>query len=148
MQYGGAYSFGGLIDRCLIPLPFLLGGVFFPGLVPPDPMDNSTSEVGIKPGDSHMMIQYQVDQFSHFWLVEYLVAQSQIKPRFISKVSCLTHFPLDLGCEDYTFYTMLMNLRMVMIPSSQIPSKHLNGIDPLMNLILLLLYSLQVYHAW
>ena len=40
------------------------------GLVPPNHTVNSVSVVSIKPGDSSMVIGYQVDEFTHTWLVE------------------------------------------------------------------------------
>ena len=59
--------------------------------------------VGIKPGDSHVVIGYQVDEFTHTWYVEWFVACSHIYPGFAGKVSSLTHFPLEPGCEYYSF---------------------------------------------
>ena len=46
-----------------IPLPSLHGGEgsSFPGLVPSNDMVNSESVMGIKPGDSGVVIEYQVD---------------------------------------------------------------------------------------
>ena len=44
---------------------------------------NPESAVGVKPGDSAVVIGYQVDEFTQAWLVE--------------------HFPLEPGCEDYSF---------------------------------------------
>ena len=65
--YGGAYSFGGLAKSHLIPLPSLLGreGSSFPGLVPSNDTVDSESAMGIKPGDSGVVIWYQVDEFTH-----------------------------------------------------------------------------------
>ena len=48
------------------------------------------------------MIWYQVDEFTHTWLVEHFIAQSHIYPGFISKVSTLTHFALKPVFEDYS----------------------------------------------
>ena len=65
-QYGGVYSFGGLAESHPIPAPPLHGGKStFPGLIPPDGMVNSKCEVGIKPGNSNVMIGYQIDEFTH-----------------------------------------------------------------------------------
>ena len=72
-------------------------------LVPLDDTVNSKSVVGIKPGDSDVVIGYQLDNFSYTWVVEYIVAMSQIYLWFMDKVSTLAHFPLELGCENYTF---------------------------------------------
>ena len=78
-------------------------GSSFPGLVPSDDAVNSESVMGIKPGDSGMVIWYQVDEFSCTWSAEWFVACSHIYPGFTGKVSSLTHFPLEPGCEDYAF---------------------------------------------
>ena len=79
-------------------------GSSFPDLVPSDDVANSESVMGIKPGDSSVVIGYQVDEFTHTWSAEQFVACSHIFPGFTSKVSSLTYFPLDLGCEDYAFF--------------------------------------------
>ena len=65
--YGGAYSFGGLAESHLIPLPSLNGGEgsSFPGLVPSSNIIDSEFVIGIKPGDSGVVIGYQVDEYSH-----------------------------------------------------------------------------------
>ena len=49
------------------------------------------------------VIGYQVDQFTRTWSAEHFVAHSHIYPGFTGKVSSLTHFPLEPGCEDYAF---------------------------------------------
>ena len=59
--------------------------------------------MGIKPGDSGVVIGYQVDEVIHTWSAEWFVAHSHIYPGFTGKVSSLTHFPLEQGCEDYSF---------------------------------------------
>ena len=59
--------------------------------------------MGIKPGDSSVVIGYQVDEFTHTWSAEQFVAHSHIYPGFTGNVSSLTHFPLEPGCEDYAF---------------------------------------------
>ena len=59
--------------------------------------------MGIKPGDSSVAIGYQVDEFTCTWSTEWFVACSHIYPGFTGKVSSLTHFPLEPGCEDYAF---------------------------------------------
>ena len=55
-----------------IPLPSLHGGQgsSFPGLVPSDATVNSESAMGIKPGDSGVVIGYQIDEFMHTWSAE------------------------------------------------------------------------------
>ena len=57
----------------------------------------------IKPSDSSVVIGYQVDEFTHTWSAQWFVAHSNIYPGFTGKVSPLTHFPLEPGCEDYVF---------------------------------------------
>ena len=51
---------------------FLHGGEgsYVPGLVPFNDKCESESEVGIKPGYSHVVIGYQVDEFTHTWSAE------------------------------------------------------------------------------
>ena len=71
-------------------------------------MVDSESAMGIKPGDSGVVIGYQVDEFTHTWSAEQFVACSHIYPGFTDKVSTLTHFPLELGCEDYSFLDQAM----------------------------------------
>ena len=78
-------------------------GLPFPGLVPSDDAVNSDSVMGIKPGDSSVVIGYQVDEFTRTWSAKQFVAHSRIYPGFTGKVSSLTHFPLEPGCEDYAF---------------------------------------------
>ena len=93
-----------------IPLPSLHGGdgSFFPGLVPSDDTVDPESAMGVKPGDCGMVIGYQVDEFTHAWSAEWFVAHSHIYPGFTGKVSSLTHFPLELDCEDYSFLDQAM----------------------------------------
>ena len=71
--------------------------------MPSDDTVNFESVMGIKPGDSGVVIGYQVDEFTHTWSAEWFVACSHIYPGFTDKVSSLTHFPLEPGCEDYAF---------------------------------------------
>ena len=103
--YGGAYNLGGLAQSHSIPPPSLHDGEgsSFPGLVPSDDTVNSESVMGIKPGDSSVVIGYQVDEFTCTWSAERFVAHSHIYPGFTGKVSSLTHFSLEPGCEDYAF---------------------------------------------
>ena len=59
--------------------PFLVRrDLAFPGLALPDDMVNSKSVVGMKPGDSSVVIGYKVDEFTHTCLVKHFVAQSFI----------------------------------------------------------------------
>ena len=76
------------------------GGSSFPGSAPPSDMVSSKSVVGVKPG---VLIRYQVGEFTHACLVECFIAWSHIYPSFTGKVSRLTHFPLEPGCQDYSF---------------------------------------------
>ena len=64
---------------------------------------DSDSVMGIKPGDSGVVIGYQVDEFTCTWSAKWFVACSHIYPGFTGKVSSLTHFPLEPGCEQYAF---------------------------------------------
>ena len=64
--------------------------------------------MGIKPGDSGVVIGYQVDKFPCTWSAEQFVAHPHIYPGFTGKVSSLTHFPLELGWEDYSFFDQAM----------------------------------------
>ena len=102
---GGVYSLGGSIVSHLIPLPLLHAGEgsSFPGLVPSDDVVDHDSVMAVKPGDSGVVIGYQVDELTRTWSAEQFVARSHIYPGFTGKVSSLTHFPLEPGCEDYAF---------------------------------------------
>ena len=73
------------------------------GLAPADDTVNSESVVGIKPGDSGVVIGYQVDDFTHTWSSKLFVVHSHIYTGFRGKGSSLNHFPLKPGCEDYSF---------------------------------------------
>ena len=61
--YGGVYSFGGLAESP-DPSAFLAcgEGSSFPDLVPSHDMVNSESAMGIKPGDSGVVIGYHIDE--------------------------------------------------------------------------------------
>ena len=59
--------------------------------------------MGIKPGDSGVVMGYQVDEFTCTWSTEQFMGHSHIYTMFTGKVSSLTHFPLELGYEDYSF---------------------------------------------
>ena len=91
------------MESHLIPLLSLHDGEgsSFPGLVLSDDVVDSESVVGVKPGDSSVVIGYQVDEFTHNWSAEQFVACSHIYPGFTGKVSSLTHFSLEPGCENY-----------------------------------------------
>ena len=72
----------------LIPLPSLHGGdgPSFPGLDPPSDIFTCKSVVGIKTGDSSVVIGYQVYDFTCTWLTEHFINQSHIYSGLIGKV--------------------------------------------------------------
>ena len=84
-----AYSFGGLAEIQPIAPPSLQGGEgsSFQGLAPFNDMVNSESAVGIKSGDSGVVIRYHIDEFTSTWSAEQFVAHSHIYPGFTGKVS-------------------------------------------------------------
>ena len=135
--YGGAYSFGGLAESHLIPLPSLHGGEgsSFPGRIPSNYTVNSKSAMGIKPGDSGVVIEYWVDMFTHTWSTERFVANSHIYPGFTGKVSSLSHFPLEPGCEDYSFLDQTMadfeqGLDSILSDSLETPELDMSSDEP------------------
>ena len=65
-------------------------------------MVDPKSLVGITPGDSSSMIGYQVDNITLNWSAKPFVTKLQIYAGFTSKVFSLAHFPLKVGCEDYS----------------------------------------------
>ena len=77
-------------------------------MVPSNNTVDSESVMGLKPDDSGVVIRYQVNEFTHTWSAEQFVAHSHIYPGFTGKVSSLTHLPLELGCEDYSFLDQAM----------------------------------------
>ena len=91
-QYCGAYRFGSLAESHPIPLLSLHGreGSSFPDSAHPDDMVNFESVVHIKFGKSDMVIRYQVDGFTHIWLVECFIAQYTFI--LVSQVRC-PHYP-------------------------------------------------------
>ena len=103
--YGVAYSFGGLAESHLILSLSLHSreGYSFLDLVPPDDAVNCESVVEVQASGSGVVIGYQIDEFAHIWFTEQFVAYSHIYPGFMGKMSSLNHFPLELGCEDYSF---------------------------------------------
>ena len=101
----GVYSIGGSLESHLIPLPSLHDGE---GLLFQVWCHQMMWLIlillwALKPGDSSVVIGYQVDEFTHTWSAEWFVACSHIYLGFTGKVSSLTHFPLGPGCEDYAF---------------------------------------------
>ena len=83
---------GILADSHPIPQPFPSGreGSFF-RFGSPNDMVNSESVVGMKPGDSNVVIWYQVDEFTRTFLAEHFAAHSHIYHGFTGKVSSRTH---------------------------------------------------------
>ena len=75
----------------------------FTGCVPPYDTVDFKSVVPMKPGDSGVVIAYQVGKFTSIWLVEHFIAQWHTYPDFMVEVLPLTHFQLEQGCEDYSF---------------------------------------------
>ena len=148
--YGGTYSFGGLAESHPIPLPSLHSGEgsSFPALVPSDDMVNSESVMGIKPSDSGVVIGYQVDGFTHTWSAEQFLACSHIYPEFTGKVSSLTHFPLELGCEDYSFLDQAVaDFEQVLDSILTDSLRHQNRMFPWMSLMPFHLQSLLSFFA-
>ena len=143
---GGVYSLGGSIESHMIPPPSLHDGEgsSFPGLVPSGDVVDPDSVMAIKPGDSSVVIGYQVDEFTHTWSAERFVACSHIYPGFTGKVSSLTHFPLEPGCEDYAFWIrLLLTSNKDWTPSSLIHLRHQIWTLPCRSLMPLHLQSLQ-----
>ena len=103
--YDGAYSFGGLAESHPIHLPSLhfREGSSIPGLVPSNDTVDSESVVGIKPGDSGVVIGYQVNEFTCTWSAEQFVVHSHIYPGFTGKMLSLTHFSLEQGVRIIPF---------------------------------------------
>ena len=120
---GGVYSLGGSIESHLIPLPSLHDGEgsSFPGLVPSDDAVDSDSVMGIKPGNSSVVIGYQVDEFTRTWSAERFVSCSHIYPGFTGKVSSLTHFPLSGGKDRSSRSSSPSDLYWVSLQCKSLP---------------------------
>ena len=85
--YCDAYSLWGSVESHLILPPLIqCWGFSLPGFVPPDVLVISESVVGIKPGDSCVVIGYQDDDFTHTLSAEHFLGQLHIHPGF--KVRC------------------------------------------------------------
>ena len=67
-------------------------------------MVNSESVMDVKPGDSSVVIGYQVDEFTCTWSAEQFVACFYIYPGFTGNVSSLPHFPLEPGWEGLCLF--------------------------------------------
>ena len=64
---------------------------------------HSQLQIGVKLGDSVVVIGCQVNEITCTWSAECIIAQSHIYSGFIGKVSTLTHFPFEPHFEDYSF---------------------------------------------
>ena len=77
----------GLAESHLISVLSLhVGEGSFSGSVSPDDTVNSESVVGIEPGDSGVVIGYQVDEFTHSWPAEHFIDSSHFI--LVSQVRC------------------------------------------------------------
>ena len=86
--------------------------------------------VDIKPGDSGVVIRYQIDDFTHTWSLECFIAKSHIYPGFTDKVSKLNHFPLEPSCEDYSFFDQEVEDFKESLDSILMESIDTPGMDP------------------
>ena len=81
-------------------LPYMVGrGLLFQVWFPPDDMFECV--MGIQPGVSGVVIEYQVDEFTHTWSAEQFVAHSHIC--FGSQVRC-HHYPLSTWTKDWGLF--------------------------------------------
>ena len=94
------YSFGGLTELP-DPLPSLHGreGSPFLGCVPLNDKVNSESVVGVKPPDSGVVIEFQVDELLTPGYQCAALLDHMLNSSFMGKVPTLTHFPLGPGFE-------------------------------------------------
>ena len=106
-------------------------------------MVDSESVMGIKPGDSSVVIGYQVDEFTHTRSAEWFVAHSHIYSGFTGKVSSLTHFPWNHHVRIMPFWIrLLLTLNKAWTPSPLIHLRHQNWTLPWMSLMSLHLQPL------
>ena len=75
-------------------LPYMVGGVFFSRLCAYQWHIRLWICSDVKPGDSSVVIKFQVDEFTLSWSVECFIVQSHIYPGFTGNMSTLTNFPL------------------------------------------------------
>ena len=118
---------GSSIGSHQILMPSLHSGEGFsiPGLLPLNDMVNSKSVVGMKSGDSGVVMQYQVDEFASTWSMEHFVAHSI----FILFLWAWCHqWPasyLNQGVRIIPFWTrQLQTLNRIWIPSSLTLPRH------------------------
>ena len=122
-------------------------GSSFPGLVPSDDMVDSGSVMGIKPGDSGVVIGYQVDGFTCTLSAEQFVACTNIYPGFTGKVSSLTNWNPNVRIMPF-WIRLLLTLNKAWTPSSLIHLRHQNWTLPWMRLMPLHLQSLLGFFTW
>ena len=81
-----------------------------------------------------MVIAYQVDEISHTWSAAHFVDQSHNYFQFTGKVSTLTHFLLEPGCEDYSFLDQVLQdfehgLDFILTDSTDMPELNVSSDD-------------------
>ena len=93
-----------LAQRHLIPLPSLHGKErsSFLVLVPSSDTVKLITMVGIRHGDSSVVIRSQAAECTLIWLKECFIAQLHIYLGFMGKVSIYTHWPLESEYENYS----------------------------------------------
>ena len=69
----------------------------------PEKQPLSQMVVRVKPGDSSVVTEYQVGNFTHIYMAECFVGQPQIYTGFMGKVLTLAHIPLKLGMRSAIF---------------------------------------------
>ena len=85
--------------------------------------------MGIKPGDSGVVLGYQVGESTHTWSAVWFVAHSHTYPGFTGKVWSLTYFPLEPGCEDYAFLDQAVTNFRVSTPAMHYFSTYITTTD-------------------
>ena len=115
----------------------------FPGFASPSDMVNSKCIVVIKPGNSSVVIWYQVDEFTLTSSVEYLLLNHTFTLGRFEKCHTNQLSTWTRVWGIFFFGQSSWQLSMVLIPSLPSLSKHQNGIYPLMTLMLCLLQSFQ-----
>ena len=116
-------------------IPTWQGGVFFSRLFSTSNV-MANSVVGVKPGDSGMVIGYQVDEFTCTWSSEFFIAQSHIYSEFMARYPFLRTSHLNQAVRITPFRTtQSKTLNMVLSLSLQTLSIHQNCKYPLMRLL-------------
>ena len=111
-------------------------------------MVNSKSVVGIEPGNSGMVIGYQVDESIH--LVSWVLHRNDHTDTQVhGQVSVLNQFPIEPGCEDYSFLDKCVKDIEHCLDSVLKDSVNTLELDAyLMMLMPCLFQSLHVSYAW